>query len=87
MTQQDLESLKENDHKIVRLHLDDGEVVTAKVLFVSETEEDVIVDLISSTKVERYEKTDVQPAFQYAFKNITCVEPCSQPESPNTPRT
>ena len=77
MTQRDLDLLKENDQKIVRLHLDDGEVVTAKVLFVSEIEEDVIVDLVSSTNVERYEKSDVQPAFQYAFKDILCVEPLS----------
>ena len=75
MTHLDLELLRQNDQKVVRLHLDDGEVATVRVLFVSETEEDVIVDLVSTTNVDRYEKSDVQPAFQYPFKNIVWVEP------------
>jgi hypothetical protein len=74
MKEQDIQLLKDNDHRTVRLHMDDGEVVTAKVLFVSETEEDVIVQLISSTKLERYEKSDVQPALQYLFMDIKWVE-------------
>jgi hypothetical protein len=85
MTDDDLRLLKECDQKIVRLHLDDGEIVTAKVLFVSETEQDLIVDLISSTDIERYEKTDVQPAFQIQFKDIVRVEPCSPPEHSQAP--
>jgi hypothetical protein len=75
MTDNDIRLLKENDGKVVRLHMTDGEVVTARVRFVSETEEDVIVDLLSSTMLERYEKTDVQPAFEYEFKDIAWVEP------------
>lgn len=74
MTSRDIELLRQNDSKIVRLHMKDGEIVEARVLFVSESEEDVIVDLISSTSIDRYEKSDVQPAFQYAFKDIEAVE-------------
>jgi hypothetical protein len=74
MTENDIEILKQNDHRVVRLHMHDGEIVNARVLFVSETERDVIVDLISSTSIERYEKSDIQPAFQYAFDDIKWVE-------------
>jgi hypothetical protein len=74
MTARDLKLLKESDHKTVRLHLTDGEVVTVKVLFVSDSEEDVIVDLLSSTRLARYPEDDPQPAFQYQFKDILRVE-------------
>lgn len=75
MIDKDIDILKENDNKTVILHLYDGEIVRAKVLFVSDSEKDVIVDLISSSAIERYEKSDVQPAFQYAFSDIDWVEP------------
>ena len=75
MRKQDQELLKENDQKFVRLHLHDGEVAIVKVLFVSETEQDVTADLISSTHISKYEKSDVQPAFQYRFDDIAWVEP------------
>jgi hypothetical protein len=75
MTEEDLRRLKSHDGRLVRLHLKDGEDITAKVLFVSETERDVIVDLVSSTRVATYSKDDVQPAFQYRFDDIASVEP------------
>lgn len=75
MTSRDLQILKEHDQGTVRLHMNDGEVVRVKVLFVSETEQDVIVDLLSSTNLDLYPKDDVQPAFQYAFTDIAWVEP------------
>jgi hypothetical protein len=77
MTNDDIQLLKDNDQKLVRLHLSDGEVVTVKVLFVSEAEQDVIVDLISSTNITRYPKDDIQPTFQYKFQDIFTVEPVS----------
>jgi hypothetical protein len=82
MTDNDIQILRERDGKPVRLHMTDGEIVTAKVLFVSETENDVIVHLISSTRVERYEKSDVQPAFQYLLADIAWVEPLQEASSP-----
>jgi hypothetical protein len=75
MRKQDQQLWKERDHKLVRLHLNDGEIATVEVLFVSDSEQDVIVNLISSTNVGRYEKSDVQPAFQYRFEDIAWVEP------------
>lgn len=74
MREQDKKILKENDNKLVRLHMQDGEVTTVKIRFFSEAEQDVIVDLISSTNVGRYEKTDIQPAFQFRFEDIAWVE-------------
>jgi hypothetical protein len=75
VTEDEIKFLKDHDHQVVLLHLKDGEVVKAKILFVSETEQDVIVDLISSSNITRYQKDDVQPAFQYSFKDISWVEP------------
>jgi hypothetical protein len=75
MTEEDIGLLKQRDHQLVRLHPIDGEIVTARVLFVSETEQDVIVDMISTTDASRYPKDDVQPKFQYEFKDIASVEP------------
>jgi hypothetical protein len=82
MTERDIQLLKDNDQKIVRLRLTDGEVVTAKVLFVSESEQDVIVDLLSSTNITRYPKDDIQPTFQYRFRDIMTVEPIANHLSP-----
>jgi hypothetical protein len=78
MTGQDVQLLKDRDQKLVRLRLRDGEVATVKILFVSETEQDVIADLVSSTHIARYPKDDVQPTFQYLFSDIESVEPISE---------
>jgi hypothetical protein len=85
MTEHDIQLLKDNDQKMLRLHLTDGEVVTVKVLFVSESEQDVIVDLISSTNITRYPKDDIQPAFQYRFRDIVMVEPIAN-DGPSIPQ-
>ena len=62
--------------KSVRLDMRDGEVISARVRFVSRAEQDVIVDLLWTNRPERYERTDVQPAFQFLFEDIEWVEPC-----------
>jgi len=85
MTEHDLQLLKDNDQKVVRLHLSDGEVATVKILFVSDSEQDVIVDLLSSTNITRYPKDDVPPAFEYLFRDIVSVEPIPTNESEGFP--
>jgi hypothetical protein len=76
MTEHDTQLLKERDQQLVRLHLIDGEVVTARVLFVSETEQDVIVDLISSANISRYSRrTTYNLNFSTSSKIIVSVEP------------
>jgi hypothetical protein len=77
MTEKDLQVLKENDGQIVRIKTYDGEVLLAKVRFVSESEQDLIYDLISTSKESQYEKHDEQPAYLIKFENIEFVErPC-----------
>jgi hypothetical protein len=60
--------------KFTKITCFDGEVIVAKILFVSETEEDVIYDLVSTNRESQYEKHDGQPAYRIAFKDIEFVE-------------
>ena len=78
MTGADLELLKASVHKVVRIICYDGEILTAKVDFVFEDEEDLIYDLVSTTKESHYEKHDKQPAYLIKFKDIDRVEPLKQ---------
>src|SRR6266403_306754 len=74
MTDRDLRTLKENDNCIVRLKTYDGEVMLAKVRFVSESEQDLVYDLVSTSKESQYEKHDEQPAYLIKFEDIESVE-------------
>jgi len=78
MTGADLKLLKASVDKVVRIICYDGEILTAKVDFVFEDDEDLIYDLISTTKESRYEKHDKQPAYLIKFKDIDRVEPLKQ---------
>jgi hypothetical protein len=53
------------------------EIMLAKILSVSD--EDVIYDLVSTTKELQYEKHDKQPAYLVRFKDIEHVEPLQTP--------
>ncbi len=46
----------------------------AKVRFVSDLNQDVIYDLVSTTKESQYEKHDEQPVYQISFEEIESVE-------------
>lgn len=58
MTERDLKTLRQYQNRIVRIHTYDGEVLTARVLFISASEEDVIYDLVSTSRELQYEKHD-----------------------------
>jgi hypothetical protein len=73
MNKTDLQLLK--SRAVVRIKCMDGEVILAKVQLVSEEDEDVIYDLVSTTKESRYEKHDEQPAYLIRFEDIESVEP------------
>ena len=75
MNQEDIETLNQNDKRLVRLTTCDGEVIIARVRFVSDSNQDLIYDLISTTKESQYEKHDEQPAYRIDFKDIESVEP------------
>jgi len=46
----------------------------AKILFVSDEDEDVIYHLVSTTKESQRKKHDKQPAYLVRFKDIEHVE-------------
>src|SRR5271154_5343146 len=74
MNDRDLQTLKENDNRVVRIRTYDGESMIAKVRFVSDLNQDVIYDLVSTTKESQYEKHDEQPAYRIRFEDIESVE-------------
>jgi hypothetical protein len=69
-----IETLKQNDNRIVRIKTYDGEVMIAKVRFVSDSNQDLIYDLVSNNKESQYEKPDEQPGQRIAFEDIESVE-------------
>ena len=75
MTDEDLKTLRQRQNHIVRIHTLDGEVFIARVLFISDSEEDVIYGLISTSRESQYEKHDEQPAYRILFKDIASVDP------------
>ena len=74
MDPKNLETLKANVDGLVKINSFDGEVIVAKVHFVSEEDEDVIYDLISTSRESQYEKLDQQPAYRIRFQDIESVE-------------
>jgi hypothetical protein len=74
MTDKDLQTLKTNANHVFKIKTYDGEVLLAKVMAVSESEEDVIYDLVSTSKESQYEKFDEQPVYKIDFKHIESVE-------------
>jgi hypothetical protein len=75
MTDQDLQTLRQFQNRTVRIHTYDREVLIARVLFISDFEEDLIYDLISTSRESQYEKHDEQPAYRILFKDIASVDP------------
>jgi len=79
MNDRDIQTLKENDSRFVRIRTYDGESMIAKVRFVSDLNQDVIYDLVSTTKESQYEKHDEQPAYRISFEDIESVEAITPP--------
>lgn len=78
MTKSDVELLKANVDKLIRVHCRDGEVFVGKAVSVSEDEQDLIYDLISTSRESQYEKADQQPSYLIRFQDIDSVEPCQE---------
>jgi hypothetical protein len=81
MRESDLDTLKSRVDQLAKIHTLDGEVIVAKILFISEYEQDVIYDLVSTSRESQYEKLDTQPAYRIRFEEIRAVEPMDS--SPN----
>ena len=75
VTESDLQLLKASIDRVVKITCCDGEILLAKVHAVSDEDEDVIYDLVSTTKESHCEKRDEQPAYLIGFRDIERVEP------------
>lgn len=75
MTELDLHVLRASVDQVVKIICFDGEIILAKIHTVSDQDEDVVYDLISTTKESQYETHDEQPAYLIKFSEIERVEP------------
>jgi hypothetical protein len=72
VNQNDIGFLKSRIDQTVLFHCKDGERIVGRVLFVSEEEQDVIYDLISSNQAGRYESFG-DAAYSLTFEEIERV--------------
>ena len=80
MTEKDLEVLTENVNRTVRIVCKDGEQIIARIVVVSEEDEDVIYELLSTNRNSNYEKFDEKPGgYLVPFKEIESVEALGVP--------
>lgn len=87
MTDKDLQILRDNDNRLVKIKTYDGETMLAKVRFISDSEQDLIYDLVSTSKESQYEKNDEQPAYLIKFSDIESVEASLSQNDPNPTRS
>ena len=73
MDAKDLETLNANVDRVVKITCCDGESLLAKVVLVSEEDEDIIYELVSTSRKSQYEKFDQQPAYRMTFQEIRSV--------------
>jgi len=73
VTSAGIELLKSNCGKRVEIRCADGEVMEVAVVFVSESERDVIYDLISTNRGDRYSGRTGGEAYSTPFDDIESV--------------
>jgi hypothetical protein len=54
MTPQQIERLRKNEGKVVKITCSDGELLEAKIVHVDDDHRDAIYDLVSSSTPEKY---------------------------------
>jgi hypothetical protein len=79
MNEQDIDTLRANDHGLVKITTWDGEILIAKVLFVSEPNQDLSYDFVSTSKESQYAKNDEQAAYLIRFADIKSIEAAPKP--------
>ena len=72
MTHADIDFLKSRINQNVQFHCKDGEIVVGFVHFVSDEERDVVYDLISSNRMNRYQ-SGANCAYSIPFEEIDFV--------------
>lgn len=85
MRQADIESslvltvaeLKRYQDKTVLLNLHDGEIATAKILFVDAEYQDIIVDIVHTNRPETYKKSISACAFTIRASNVDSIQEIS----------
>lgn len=73
MDAQSREILRGSVDSVVRVTCRDSEVLTARVLFMLEAEGCIIFDLLETSRPDKYERHDVQPAYMLRFDDIERV--------------
>ena len=74
MTDAEIRLLKDNDGKVVEIRRTDGEVILARVKFVSDSFRDATCDLISTTRPERSHAHSPEASWALSFDDIETVE-------------
>jgi hypothetical protein len=74
-----ISDLKEFVDRTVTLRMTDGEVLRVRVLFRSEEYNDIIVDVLETTRPERY---DPSSAYSFNAADILSVEGINDPAIP-----
>jgi hypothetical protein len=85
MTPKFLEELRAKEGKVVQLTSTEGEVLSARVLHISEEEEDILIDILSTNQPERYErmgKSYKEGAWALPFAFIAGIESGEQSNNP-----
>ena len=70
--------LKPFEDEIVTLHLRDGEIATAKSVYVDAEYQDVIVDVLSTNRLELYNVPVTAGAFTFPVSDVSLVQKTSR---------
>jgi hypothetical protein len=82
MKERDLQILKASIDKVVRIACCNGETMLAKIHLVSDEDQDIVFDLVSTTRPTPDEKHDGhQPAYLMQFEEVQHVEPLRTSEA------
>jgi len=76
----DLELLKASIGRNVVIHCVDGEVILAEIHFVSDEDQDLIYDVVSSNRPSSSRETSDKPAYLMPFSEVSSVERWHDPE-------
>ena len=71
---EDRELLEKSIDRVLKITCRDGEVLFGRILHVFNDEQDFAYDLVSTNRIDKYEKSDVQPAYVLSFADVRKVE-------------
>lgn len=74
MNDESIQLLKSCVDKSAKIHCSDGEILTARIIFVWDEYGDVTFDIISTNRPEKYESFPAGSAHTINLSDITSVE-------------